>query len=35
MIKNRNETLTGDLLSYEGTVRGLKEKRENLINFKF
>ncbi|WP_282173894.1 argininosuccinate lyase [Cytobacillus firmus] len=35
MIKDRNETLTGDLLSYEGTVRGLKEKRENLINFKF
>ncbi|KAF0823722.1 argininosuccinate lyase [Cytobacillus firmus] len=35
MIKNRNETLTGDLLSYEGTVRGLKEKQENLINFKF
>ena len=35
MIKDRNETLTGDLLSYEGTVRGLKEKRENLINFRF
>lgn len=35
MIKDRNETLTGDLLSYEGAVRGLKEKRENLINFKF
>ncbi|USK44027.1 argininosuccinate lyase [Cytobacillus oceanisediminis] len=35
MIKDRNETLTGDLLSYEGTVRGLKEKRENLINFTF
>lgn len=35
MIKDRNETLTGDLLSYEGIVRGLKEKRENLINFRF
>lgn len=35
MIKDRNETLTGDLLSYEGTVRGLKEKRDNLINFEF
>ncbi|MDM5228300.1 argininosuccinate lyase [Cytobacillus sp. NJ13] len=35
MIKDRNEILTGDLLSYEGTVRGLKEKRENLINFRF
>ncbi|RBP94437.1 argininosuccinate lyase [Cytobacillus firmus] len=35
MIKDRNEILTGDLLSYEGTVRGLKEKREKLINFKF
>lgn len=35
MIKERNETLTGELLSYEGTVRGLKEKRENLINFRF
>lgn len=34
MIKDRNETLTGDLLSYEGTVRGLKEKRENLIHYK-
>ncbi|WP_436373897.1 argininosuccinate lyase [Cytobacillus sp. BC1816] len=35
MIKDRNEILTGDLLSYEGTVRGLKEKREKLINFRF
>lgn len=35
MIKDRNETLTGDLLSYEGTMRGLKEKRENLIHYKF
>ncbi|MBX9974495.1 argininosuccinate lyase [Cytobacillus firmus] len=35
MIKDRNEILTGDLLSYEGTVRGLKEKRESLINFRF
>lgn len=34
MIKDRNETLTGDLLSYEATVRGLKEKRENLIHYK-
>ncbi|WP_163144005.1 argininosuccinate lyase [Bacillus sp. 22-7] len=34
MIKGRNETLTGDLLSYEGTVRGLKEKREDLIHYK-
>ncbi|WP_226618654.1 argininosuccinate lyase [Cytobacillus firmus] len=35
MIKDRNETLTGDLLRYEGTVKGLKEKRENLVIFEF
>jgi argininosuccinate lyase len=35
MIKNRTETLTGELLNYEGTVRKLKEKRANLIGFRF
>ncbi|WP_026581433.1 argininosuccinate lyase [Bacillus sp. J33] len=35
MIKIRNEILTGEMLSYEGTVSELKQKRDQLIGFKF
>lgn len=35
MIKIRNEILTGEMLSYEGTVSELKQKRDQLIGLNF